>query len=91
MRWYGDYYYYNLDQKKRMSLMDYIWSSMHTDQYCADLIDSALDEVAPKQVFKVINKKTVRRNGKVYRVTVEELTSEVSEDTDTEEPSEDSA
>lgn len=66
--------------------MDYIWS-MNTD--CADLIDSALDEVAPKQVFKVINKKTVRRNGKIYRVTVEELTSEDTEDT--EEPSEDSA
>lgn len=75
--WYGDYFL-NLEQRKRMSLMDYMWG-MERDQNCSELIDEALDEVAPKQVYKVINKKIVRRNGKVYRVTVEELTS-VSED-----------
>ena len=64
-----------------MSVMDYL-QSMERDQNSADLIDEALDEVAPKQVYKVINKKTVRRNGKVYRVTVEELTSAVEEETE---------
>ena len=57
-------------------------TTMHTE-----LMESALDEVAPKPepkkpVFKVISTKTVRRNNKVFRVTVEELTSEeVSDDT----------
>ena len=72
--------------------MDYLWSNMETNQVCSDLIESALDDVAPKTVFKVVSKKTVRRNGKVYRVTVEELTSEMSEEpSEPSEPSEDSA
>jgi hypothetical protein len=52
-------------------------------------MESALDEVAPKPEpkkpeFKVISTKTVRRNNKVFRVTVEELTAEeVSDDSET--------
>ena len=54
--------------------MDYLWSNIDTDKYFDDLMESALDEVSPK--YKVIKQKTVRRNGKVYRVTVEEVNDE---------------
>jgi len=62
---------------------------MNDIQQHNNLIESALDEVAPKPEpkkpeFKVISTKTVRRNNKVFRVTVEELTTEeVSDDSET--------
>ena len=58
--------------------MDYLLAHMAsmTDDH-SDIMASALDEVAPKPKpktsFKVVSTKTVKRNGKTYRVTVEEL------------------
>jgi hypothetical protein len=69
--------------------MEYLLSQMNDIQQHNNLIESALDEVAPKPEpkkpeFKVISTKTVRRNNKVFRVTVEELTAEeVSDDSET--------
>jgi|TARA_R110000765_G_scaffold411013_1_gene509930 hypothetical protein len=76
MRWYKDYVlpdqYY-----KNTSIIDYLWSNMDNDKYFSDLMESALDEVSTK--YKIIKQKTVRRNGKVYRVTVEEVIDDESE------------
>jgi hypothetical protein len=73
MRWYKDYVLPS-EYYKKTSIMDYLWSNIDTDKYFDDLMESALDEVSPK--YKVIKQKTVRRNGKVYRVTVEEVNDE---------------
>jgi hypothetical protein len=73
MRWYKDYVL-PTEYYKKTSIMDYLWSNIDTDKYFDDLMESALDEVSPK--YKVIKQKTVRRNGKVYRVTVEEVNDE---------------
>ena len=61
-----------------MSLMDYLLAHMaNMTEDHSDIMASALDEVAPKPKpktsFKVVSTKTVKRNGKTYRVTVEEL------------------
>ncbi len=83
MRWYDDYFRTN----RRMTLMDYLLANMYNMNYDdhSDIAESALDEVAPKPqakkpAFKVVSTKTVRRNGKTYRVTVEELTTESEEE-----------
>ena len=73
MRWYKDYVL-PTEYYKKTSIMDYLWSNIDTDKYFDDIMESALDEVSPK--YKVIKQKTVRRNGKVYRVTVEEVNDE---------------
>ena len=73
MRWYKDYVL-PTEYYKKTSIMDYLWSNIDTDKYFDDLMESALEEVSPK--YKVIKQKTVRRNGKVYRVTVEEVNDE---------------
>ncbi len=85
MRWYDNYF----RTTRQVTLMEYLLSQMTDIQQHNNLIDSALDEVAPKPEpkkpeFKVISTKTVRRNNKVFRVTVEELTSEdISDDSET--------
>ena len=83
MRWYDDYFRTN----RRMTLMDYLLANMYNMNYDdhSDIAESALDEVAPKPqpkkpTFKVVSTKTVRRNGKTYRVTVEELTTASEEE-----------
>jgi len=85
MRWYDNYF----RTTRQVTLMEYLLSQMNDIQQHNNLIESALDEVAPKPEpkkpeFKVISTKTVRRNNKVFRVTVEELTTEeVSDDSET--------
>ena len=85
MRWYHNYF----RTTRQVTLMEHLLSQMTDIQQHNNLIDSALDEVAPKPEpkkpeFKVISTKTVRRNNKVFRVTVEELTSEdISDDSET--------
>jgi len=85
MRWYDNYF----RTTRQVTLMEYLLSQMNDIQQHNNLIESALDEVAPKPEpkkpeFKVISTKTVRRNNKVFRVTVEELTAEeVSDDSET--------
>ena len=85
MRWYDNYF----RTTRQVTLMEYLLSQMNDIQQHNNLIESALDEVAPKPEpkkpeFKVISTKTVRRNNKVFRVTVEELTAEeVSADSET--------
>jgi len=76
MRWYKDYVLPN-EYYKKTSIMDYLWGNIDTDKYFDDLMESALDEVSSK--YKIIKQKTVRRNGKVYRVTVEEVINDESE------------
>ena len=83
MRWYDDYFSTN----RRMTLMDYLLANMYNMSYDdhSDIADSALDEVAPKPqpkkpTFKVVSTKTVTRNGKTYRVTVEELSIDSEEE-----------
>ena len=85
MRWYDDYFSTN----RRMTLMDYLLANMYNMNYNdhSDIADSALDEVAPKPqpkkpTFKVVSTKTVTRNGKTYRVTVEELSIDSEEDSE---------
>ena len=83
MRWYDDYYRSN----RRMSLMDYLLAHMaNMTEDHSDIMASALDEVAPKPKpktpFKVVSTKTVKRNGKTYRVTVEELSETEDEDSE---------
>lgn len=82
MRWYDNYF----RTTRQVTLVEYLISQMIEQQH-NNLIEAALEEVAPKPEpkkpeFKVISTKTVRRNNKVFRVTVEELTSEeISDDT----------
>ena len=85
MRWYDNYF----RTTRHMTLMEYLLSQMTDTTMHTELMESALDEVSSKPEpkkpeFKVISTKTVRRNNKVFRVTVEELTAEeVSDDTET--------
>tara|TARA_R110002020_G_scaffold10668_9_gene40604 strand:+ start:9397 stop:9708 length:312 start_codon:yes stop_codon:yes gene_type:complete len=85
MRWYDNYF----RTTRQVTLMEYLLSQMTDTTMHTELMESALDEVSPKPEpkkpeFKVISTKTVRRNNKVFRVTVEELTAEeVSEDSET--------
>lgn len=85
MRWYDNYF----RTTRQMTLMEYLLSQMTDITMHTELMESALDEVSPKPEpkkpeFKVISTKTVRRNNKVFRVTVEELTSEeISDDSET--------
>jgi hypothetical protein len=85
MRWYDNYF----RTTRQVTLMEYLLSQMADTTMHTELMESALDEVAPKPEpkkpeFKVISTKTVRRNNKVFRVTVEELTAEeVSDDSET--------
>ncbi len=69
--------------------MDYLLAHMtNMTEDHSDIMASALDEVAPKPkpktTFKVVSTKTVKRNGKTYRVTVEELSDSEAESEDVE-------
>lgn len=74
---YSGYYSRPLTSRK--------FSNFYLDLY--RLMEEAMDEVAPKpeppkQEFKIVSTKTVKRNGNTYRVTVEKLSdSEESDDT----------
>ena len=71
MRWYDNYF----RTTRQVTLMEYLLSQMTDTTMHTELMESALDEVSPKPEpkkpeFKVISTKTVRRNNKVFRVTV---------------------
>jgi hypothetical protein len=54
------------------------------------MMNDALDEVdPPKAKTKIVSTKVVKRNGKLYRITVEQILSTEVEDTEATEESED--
>ena len=54
------------------------------------MMNDALDEVdPPKPKTKIVSTKVVKRNGKLYRITVEQILSTEVEDTEATEESED--